>query len=176
MKFFILTLICSISNYLFCQFEQNVELVYSHNTLNYFDDTLGFIGDQMMIQTNMFLIQEANAEDTTYNSITNYTVTIKDLENKQVFNSSLSKKYSVFHFKYGTKYKITYSCDGYYNKTIILDTKKRGSNKYGYLFPCEIRLYKKNRKNKKQKMVPLIYYHPETDYFDYKLIKKASQI
>lgn len=164
------------SNNLFCQDNSSVHFIWQTDDINTFD-SLGHEGEQVMIQTELILIDKVKNDDTTYTNISSigeYEITILVKEKRINYINKASEKFTIFHFKNNNTYEVTYNVNGYYSKRIILDTHNSGSHPFGYLFPCEIRLYKKNNRNKEyiQKLIPFIKYEAESDYYQYTLVEE----
>lgn len=164
-----------LSHLLFAQDNSSVSFVWSSDDISTFD-TLGYLGEEVMLQTEIILIDKIKKNDTTYtkvSSIDGYNINITVKEKKTCYINTPKQKFTVFHFKYDKTYEIVYEANGYYSKKILLDTHNSGKHQFGYLFPCEVRLYKKKLRNKKyiQKQIPLIKYDPLTDYYQFTLIE-----
>lgn len=159
---------------LFCQDNTSVHFVWQTDDINTFD-SMGYEGEHVMIQTELILIDRINNEDTTYrkiNSLGNYEISIFVKEKRVNYINKANERFTIFHFKNNYTYEITYNVSGYYPKKIVLDTYNSGNHKFGYLFPCEVRLYKINNRNKEyiQNCIPLIKYDPESDFYQFTLV------
>lgn len=175
-KYLVIFAIMIFRTIAFSQDNSSVRFVWDTNDISTFD-TLGYEGEEVMLQTELMLVDEINGEDTVYAQVKNleeYVITITAKEKRVSYINKPKHQFTVFHFRYNYTYEIVYSVKGYYSKKVILNTHNGGTNLYGYLFPCEVRLYKQNSKNKKykQKLIPYISYDATSDFYQYTLIKK----
>lgn len=158
-------------------FSQKNDLVYVIQDTSIITeiDTVGYEGDKVMLRSEILFIKKINDQDTVYykpKEIQKKQVTIMIKETNESFYYEPLSKYTYFEFDFNIQYYIIFSAKGFQSKKIVLNTYDVEKYDFGYLFPCEITLYRKKIfSNKyKQQRIPFIKYSHHTKYFEYEMI------
>ena len=164
----------------FSQTEDPVVLLEDTDFVSEGHDTIGYEGDHVMLKTEIIFINKIKNNDTLYidqKDVEDFEMNMTVIETGEIFYYSPKYKFTYFEFDYDKIYKIVYSAKGFYAKTIYLDTHDSEIYKYGYLFPCEVRLYKMRGSSKKyrQTTIPYIKYDPTTKFFEFTLRDMGSK-